>query len=103
MIRTPQWTLTSYQGTEEKALSTLFFLTAKRDGRIKGRQVADGSKQLTSEGYKKSNGASSTCSTNGVIITTTIDRYKGCDVTRMDIPGEYLHTINNEFIIMRLR
>ena len=35
---------------KRKALSALFFLTEKRNGDIKGRKVADGSKQRTFEG-----------------------------------------------------
>ena len=30
-------------------------------------------------------------------------KHKGRNVAIMDIPGAYLHTINNEFIIMCLR
>ena len=46
---------------------------------------------------------SPTCSTNGVIITTAIDGHEGQDVVIMYILGAYLHAINDEFIIMRLR
>ena len=72
---------------KRKALSILFFLTEKRDDRIKGRQVADGRLQRTFNGYKKSDGASPTCSTNGVIITTAIDGHEGRVVAIMDILG----------------
>ena len=36
-----------------KALSALFFLTRKLDGRLKGRKYAICSKQHTYEGYQK--------------------------------------------------
>ncbi len=39
---------------------------------------------------------------NRAIITTVIDEHERQDNATMDIPGAYLHTINNEFIIMRL-
>ncbi len=45
---------------KRKALFTLFFLTEKRDGKIKDRQVADGRLQCTFDRYKKSDGASAT-------------------------------------------
>ena len=86
-----------------KALSALFFLTEKRDGRIKGRKVADGSKKRTFEGYSKANGTSPTVSTDGLIITTAIDGYEGRDVAIMDIPGAFLQAENDEFVLMLLR
>ena len=53
---------------EEKqmALESLFLLTEKRDGRIKGRKVAVGSKQRTYDGYDKSDGSSPTVTTDSI-------------------------------------
>ncbi len=86
-----------------KALSALFFLTEKRNGEIKGRKVADGSKQRTFEGYKRSDGTSPTVSTDGLLITAAIDGYEGRDVAIMDIPGAFLQAENDEFVLMLLR
>ena len=87
----------------DKALSALFFLTEKRDGRIKGRKVAVGSKQRTYEGYNKSDGTSPTVSTNGLIMKCAIDAHEGRDVAVVEIPGAYLNVENDEYIIMCLR
>ena len=88
---------------KRKALSALFFLTEKQDGKMKGRNVAVGSKQRSFDGYKKSDGASPTVSTNGLIITSAIDAHEGRDVAVMDILGAYLHALNDEFVLMCLR
>ena len=85
-----------------KALSALFFLTEKRNGAIKGRKVADGSKQRTFDGYKRSDGTSPTVSTDGLLITAAIDGYEGRDVAIMDIPGAFLQAENDEFVLMLL-
>jgi len=87
----------------KKALNALFFLTEKRDGRIKGRKVADGSKMRTFEGYNKADGTSPTVSTDGLLITAAIDGYEGRDVCTMDIPGAFLQADNDEFVLMLLR
>ena len=78
--------------TEEKnkALLALFFLTEKRDGKIKGRKCAVGSKQRTYEGYNKADGASPTVSTDGLLITAAMEGHEERDVCIMDIPGAFL-------------
>ena len=86
-----------------KALEAFFFLVEKRNGEIKGRKVAIGSKQRTYEGYKKSDGTSPTVSTNGLIMTTAIDAHEGRDVAVVDVPGAFLNTTNDETILMCLR
>ena len=88
---------------KRKALSALFFLTKKRNGDIKGRKVADGSKQRTFEGYIKSDAASPTVSTDGLLITCAIDGYENRDVVVADIPGAFLNTNNPEYVLMCLR
>ena len=49
------------------------FITEKRNGDIKARKVADGSKQRTYDGYDKSNGSSPTVSTDSIFLTVVID------------------------------
>ena len=41
----------------KKALASLMFITKKRNGDIKSRKDADGSKQRTYDGYDKSDGS----------------------------------------------
>ena len=88
---------------KNKALSALFFLTEKHDGRIKGRKVADGSKMRTFEGYYRADGISPTISTDGLLITCAIDGYEGQDVCTIYIPGTFLQAENGEFVIILLR
>ena len=51
------------------------FIVEKRDGRIKARKCAVGSKQRTFEGYNKANWASPTVSTDGVLITSATEAH----------------------------
>ena len=52
-----------------KALSAMLFITEKRDGRIKARKCAVGSKQRTYEGYENSDGTAPTVTKDAVLIT----------------------------------
>ena len=85
-----------------EALSSLLFITEKKDGRIMSRKCAIGSKQQKFEGYDKAAGSSPTVSTDGLIVTTAIDTHEGIDVATMDIPVAYLHAKNDCHIIMLL-
>ena len=60
---------------KNKALSVLFFLTEKRDGKINGRKCAVWNKQRTYryKGYNKADGTSPTVSTDGLLITAIIN------------------------------
>ena len=85
------------------ALSSLMFLVEKRDGRIKARTVADGSKQKKQEGYKKEDSASPTVSNEAVMITSAIEAHERRDVATIDVPNAYLHAYTNEDIVMLLK
>ena len=86
-----------------KALYALMFIVEKRDGRVKARKVAVGSKQRTFPGYVKSEWSSPTVTTDGVIITSTIEAHEGRDVATADLPNAYLHADNNEQTLMLLK
>ena len=58
---------------KKKALASLMFITEKRNGDIKARKVADGSKQRTYDSYDKSNGSSPTVATDSIFLTGVID------------------------------
>ena len=60
-----------------KFLYALMFVMEKRDGRVKARKVAVGSKQRTFSGYVKSDWSYPTVTTDGVIITSTIEAHEG--------------------------
>ena len=79
------------------------FIVEKRDGRIKARKCAVGSKQRTFEGYNKADWASPTVSTDGVLITSAIEAHEGRHIATCDLPGAYLNTDNNEETIMLLK
>eukprot|EP00804_Cyclotella_cryptica_P006122 CCRYP_010732-RA/>CCRYP_010732-RA protein AED:0.20 eAED:0.22 QI:0/0/0/1/1/1/2/0/901 len=84
-----------------QALSSLMFLTQKRDGQIKGRACANGSKQ---RGYiDKELATSPTVLTDSLMITATIDAVDLRDIVTLDIPGVFLHADLDEDVIMVLR
>ena len=79
-----------------EAVSSLLFLTEKRDGKLKSRMCADGSKQRTYEGYDKNDTASPTAATESVLITGVIDAKEKRKVATIDLPGAFLHALNDE-------
>ena len=83
------------QEEKTKALYALMFILEKRDGRVKARKFAVGSKQRTFPGYVKSEWSSPTVTTDGVIITSTIEAHDGRDVATANLPNAYLHADNN--------
>ena len=87
---------------ENKALSVMFFLTGKQDGRIKGKKCAVGNKQRTFEGYNKAGGTSPTVPTDDILITTTIYGHKEHDLALMDISGAFLREENDEIFLCYL-
>ena len=84
-----------------KALSTVVFMKEKRDGIIKTRSCVIGSPQR--EYIKKEDAASPTVATDSVFITGAINAHEERDVTTFDIPGAFINTKTNEFVIMTLR
>ena len=86
-----------------KALSALIFIVEKRNGDIKARKCAVGSKQRTFPGYVKSEWASPTISTDSVIITSTIEAHQGRDVAVIDLPNAFLNADKNDQPLMLLK
>ena len=75
-------------------MATIFFLTQKRDGRIKGRACADGSKQRTF--MTKEEAASPTVSMETISLTSVIDAEEGREVAVIDIPNAFIQTDNEK-------
>ena len=75
----------------------------KHDDRVKARKVAVGSKQRTFPGYVKSDWSSLTVTTDGVIITSTIEAHEGRDVAVLDLPNVLLRTENKQKMLMLLK
>ena len=76
------------------------FLKEKRDGKIKSRTVANGSKQRSY--IRKEDASSPTPSADAIFVTAAIDAYERRHVAQFDIPGAFLHTDTNEDIVMVL-
>ena len=86
-----------------KALSALMFIVEKRNGDIKARKCAVGSNQRTFPGYVKSEWASPTVSTDGVIIISAIEAHQGRDIAVIGLPNAFLNADNNEQTLMLLK
>jgi hypothetical protein len=83
-----------------KALRTIMFLKKKRDGRIKARLVADGSKQKKEE--TSFDVSSPTVSTESVFIVVTIAAGEKRKKTTTDVEGAYLHCDMVGRVLVRL-
>ena len=79
-----------------KALLALMLIAKKRNGNIKARKCAVGSKQRTFPGVVKSEWVSPTVSTDSAILTSTIEAQKGQGVAVIDLPNTFLNADNNE-------
>ena len=86
-----------------KSLASLMFITEKRNGDIKARKVADGSKQHTYNGYNKSDGSSPTVSTNSIFLTGVVDAHETQEIAILDTANAFLHVENDRKILMLLR
>ena len=78
-------------------------MTEKRDGAIKARQVADGSKQRTYDGYDKKDRASPTVLTESVFLTGVIDARERRAQAIIDVANAFLQAKNDKTILMLLR
>ena len=90
-------TLTQEQ--KRGALRALNLIKEKRDGKLKGRTVADGRPQRAI--YNKSETASPTVSTDALMLSILIDAHEGRDVGTADVAGAYLKADMDDFVIMK--
>ena len=98
------WTPTKLlQEEKREALNSLMFLVEKHDGRVKARNVADGSKQRQHPGYKKEIATSPTVSNKGIMITAAIKAHEGRHVKCFDIPRAYLQALSDKEVLMLLK
>ena len=82
-------------------IASLFFLTEKRDGTIKARQCADGWKQRNY--MVKEEAALPMLSTEAIFTTSVIDAKEKQEVAIVDLPGAFLHTENDQDVIMFMK
>ena len=89
---------------KSRALEAVNLIKEKRNGKIKGRTCADGSKQ---KHYLKDGEdfTSPTISLEALFTTMLIDIFEGRDIATFDIPGAYLHAEMPEEkqILLKLR
>ncbi|GAX20129.1 hypothetical protein FisN_17Lu131 [Fistulifera solaris] len=84
---------------KKEALRAINLVTKKRDGRIKGRTVADGSVQKNL--YEKSQTASPTVSTDSLLLSLIVDAHEGRDVAIADVVGAYLKANMKDFTLLK--
>ena len=75
----------------KKAMESLIFLTEKRDGRIKARTVADGSKQRL--WMTKEEAASPTVDLKSLFLSAVLDAKEGREVAVIDIPNAFMPVV----------
>ena len=75
----------------KKALESLIFLVQKKDGRIKARHCANGSKQH--KWMRADKLASPTVMTESVLLTAAIEAKEKRDVATFDIPNAFIQTM----------
>ena len=90
-------TLTKRQ--RKMALRAINLIKEKRDGKIKGRTVADGRAQRGL--YEKSQTASPTVATDALMLSIMIDAYEGRDVATADVVGAYLKAFMDDFVVIK--
>ena len=81
------------------ALRAINLIKEKRDGRLKGRTVADGRPQRSL--YDKSQTASPTVSTDALMLSIMIDAHEGRDVATADVVGAYLKADMDDFVVKK--
>ena len=82
-----------------EALRAINLITKKRDGRIKGQTVADGSVQK--DLYEKSQMASPTISTDALLISLIVDAHEKWDVAVADVMAAYLKADMNDYTLLK--
>ena len=86
----------------KKVLESLMFLTEKRDGTVKARQCADGSKQRIWTDKRET--ASPTVSLESILLTATIEAKEHREVAVADTPDAFIQTENEgETVHMKTR
>ena len=82
------------------ALRTVSLLNDNRNGDLKGRTCADGSKQRPY--VTKEDSSSPTVSTEALTTTFVIDAYERRVVDTADVTGSYLNNKMDQFLVMKI-
>ena len=83
-------------------LDSMLFSTEERNGDVKVRKVAIGSKQLTYDGYDNSKGSSHTVNNDSVFLTGVLYAHELRAIAMLDIQNAFLYAENNEYVCMLL-
>ncbi len=83
-----------------KALTLLIFLKDKQDGNIKARSCAN--KSVQREHVAKEEVAAPTVALESFFVTATINAKEKQKVVTIDIPGAFLHTNNEDYVVMKM-
>ena len=78
----------------------LIFLKEKRNGTVKAQSCANGSVQR--DHVAKGEAASPTVALELVFVSAAIDAKENREVVTIDIPGAFLHAINDNYVVMRM-
>ena len=87
--------------TEKRdSLPSINLIKEKRDGKIKGRSVADGRKQHKM--FLKDEITSPTVSTDALLMTLIVDAMEEREVGTADVPGAYLQADMEDHVILKM-
>ena len=89
---------------KKKALDAVNIIEEKRDGRVKGRTCANGSKQRQYlQEYESV--ASPTVGQESLITTLLIGAYEGCKFISFDVPGAFLQAemADDKLVLLKLK
>ena len=84
----------------ERVLGAVNLIKEKRNGVLKGRHCANGSKQRP--WYEKHETSSPALNVDALILTLIVDAVEGRDVATADVAGAYLNAIMEEFVVLKL-
>ena len=76
------------------------FITEKTNGTVMARKVADSSKQHMYDGYEKSYVSSPTVITESIFLIGVVDTRERRAQAVLDIANAFLHTDNDERVLM---
>ena len=85
---------------QNSALRIINLIKEKRNGRLKGRSVADGRPQRLL--YTKDETSSPTTTPESVFLTTLVDAVEERHVVVADVTGAYLNADMDDFVLIRL-
>ena len=87
---------------KKKALESRIFVTEKRNGDIKARNVADDNNQRTYDGYDTADGSSPMVVTESIFMTEVVDSKEKRSVAVLDTTNTFLQAANDNTMHMLL-